>query len=350
MAVLSGTMNMAQWALLSNEPLVEAVTFSLIDNGSVMARDIPFTNKQSLVANGVRFEGNLPTVNWSPLNAEGVVSLGTPNPYQEVAYIIRNYVDVDKNYVLDQNQITEPRAIQAQAVLKAIAYDFNFQFINNNHVTGNQNAPVGIRYRIDNPSTYGVRTAAKIDAGGTTADLSPAGMTAATANAFVEAVDQLLWSVDAPNGNMGGMNNPSGPNPGAVLYMNDLLLRRFRRALRIMGTQGGLDQTTDQFQRSIETYKGCPIYDIGYKTDQATRIITATETAAGVDGASTFTSMYAVNYGPGHFQGWQFGPLNVQDIGLLNSGVIYRTLVDWAGGLINQSNRSIGRLYDIKIA
>jgi hypothetical protein len=348
MAVLSGTLNMAQWALLSNEPLVEAVTFSLIDNGSVMARDIPWSNKQTLVANGVRFEGNLPTPNWSPLNAEGVVSLGTPNPFQEVAYIIRNYVDVDKNYVLDQNQITEPRAIQAQAVLKAIAYDFNFQFIGNNHVSGNQNAPVGIRYRIDNPSTYGVRTAAKIDAGGV--DLSVAGMTAATANSFLEFLDQLLWSVDAPNGNANGINNPAGPTPGVVLYMNDVTLRRFRRALRLMGTSGGLDITQDSFNRSVESYKGCPIYDIGYKIDQATRIITTTETAAGVDGASTFTSIYAVNYGPGHFMGWQFGPLNVQDLGLLNSGVIYRTLVDWAGGFINQSNRSIGRLYDIKLA
>lgn len=348
MAILTGTMNMAQWALLSNEPLVEAVTFSLIDNGSVMARDIPWTNKATLVANGVRFEGNLPTPNWSPLNAEGVVSLGTPNPYQEVAYIIRNYVDVDKNYVLDQNQIVEPRSVQAQAVLKAIAYDFNFQFINNNHVSGNQNAPVGIRYRIDNPSTYGVRTAAKIDAGGV--DLSAAGITATTANNFIEFVDQLLWSVDAPNGNASGINNPAGPNPGVVLYMNDTMLRRFRKALRLMGTSGGLDITQDSFNRSIESYKGCPIYDIGYKIDQATRIITTTETNAGVDGASTFTSIYAVNYGPGHFMGWQFGPLNVQDLGLLNSGVIYRTLVDWAGGLINQSNRSIGRLYDIKLA
>ena len=350
MAILSGTMNMAQWALLSNEPLVEAVTFSLIDNGSVMARDIPWTNKQTLVANGVRFEGNLPTPNWSPLNAEGVVSLGTPNPYQEVAYIIRNYVDVDKNYVLDQNQITDPRAVQAQAVLKAIAYDFNYQFVQNNHVGGNQNAPVGLRYRLANPTLYGVRSAALIDAGGV--DLSTAGLTVSTANAFIEFVDQLLWSVDAPNGNAGGLNAIPGPTPGVVLYMNDIMLRRFRRAIRIMGTSGGLDITQDQFQRSIETYKGCPIYDIGYKIDQATRIISNLELATGLlpDGGGTFTSIYAVNYGPGHFGGWQFGPLNVQDIGLLNSGVIYRTLVDWAGGLINQSNRSIGRLFDIKLA
>ncbi|HEV2237403.1 MAG TPA: hypothetical protein VGR57_12145, partial [Ktedonobacterales bacterium] len=186
MAILTGTLNMAQWALLSNEPLVEAVTYSLINNGSVMARDIPWTNKQTLVANGVRFEGNLPSINWSPLNAEGVVSLGTPNPYQEVAYVVRNYVDVDKQYVLDQNQIAEPRAIQAQAVLMGLAYDFNDKFINNDHVVGNQNAPVGIRYRISNGTTYGVRSGNLIDAGGATNDMSAAGMTAATANGFFE--------------------------------------------------------------------------------------------------------------------------------------------------------------------
>jgi len=182
-------------------------------------------------------------------------------------------------------------------------------------------------------------------------DLSVAGMTATTANSFLEFLDQLLWSVDAPNGNQDGINNPNGPTPGVVLYMNDIMLRRLRRALRTLGTSGGLNIVTDQFNRSVEAYKGCPIYDIGYKTDQATRIISNVETANGaLDTGGTFTSVYAVNYGPGHFQGWQFGPVNVQDLGLLNSGVIYRTLVDWAGGFINQSNRSLGRLFNIKLA
>lgn len=349
MAILTGTLTMAQYAMIANEPMIDAVTYSLIDNGSVMARDIPWTSKPTLVASGVRFEGNLPTVNWSQLNAEGVASAGTPKPYQEVAYTLRDYIDVDKRLVQDQNAIVNPRAVQAQAHMKAIAYDFNYKFLQNDHVTGDQNAPVGLRYRIDNPSTYGVRSENKIDAGAV--DMSVAGMSASTANAFLEFLDQLLWSVDAPNGNANGINNfANAGTPGVVLYMNDTMLRRFRRALRLMGTSGGLEITTDMFNRSVEAYKGVPIYDIGYKADQSTRIIPIVENASGAQSGGNSTSIYAVNYGDGHFQGWQFEPLQAVDLGLLNNGVIYRTLIDWAGGFLNQSTRSIGRLYDIKLA
>src|SRR5207248_1206838 len=117
---------------------------------------------------------------------------------------------------------------------------------------------------------------------------------------------------------------------------------------------GGFTTMKDQFDRTIEMYKGATIRDIGYKVDQATRIIpggstfaggllgenaagTGTSTASG----SIFTSIYAVNYSTDHFFGWQFDVLNVQDLGLINNGVIYRTLIDWAVGLINQSTRSL---------
>ena len=65
--------------------------------------------------------------------------------------------------------------------------------------------------------------------------------------------------------------------------------------------------------------------------------------------SANFTSIYAVNFGTDHFFGWQFSDLNVEDMGLINNGVIYRTLLDWAVGFMNTSTRSIGRLYDIKI-
>jgi len=97
-------------------------------------------------------------------------------------------------------------------------------------------------------------------------------------------------------------------------------------------------------------YKGAQLHDIGYKADQTTRVITSTETAAGADGSSTFTSIYAANYGPDHLSGWQFEPLQAEDLGLQNNGVIYRTMIDWAMGLFNANVRSMGRLYDIKIS
>ncbi len=350
--ISSNAYTLADYALNSNQPLIQRVTMSLIDYGNVL-QDVPLVTKASLIANGTRFEGNLPTVNWTPLNSEGVTTKGQPTPYQEQVYILRNYIDVDKFIVLDQNQIVEPRGLQTQIWLKALTYDFNFKFFKNDHITGDANAPVGIRARIDDAAganKFGVRPENKIDAGGATADMSQAGFTAKTGGAFLEMLDLLLWSVDSPDGS------------GVTLYMNDYMQRRLNFALRNMGTSGGLNVSQDQFNRTIQSYKGAVIRDPGVKADQTTRIIAGNaipagtgsvgETSAGVDGTgatANFTSIYAVNYGTDHFMGWQMADLNVQDLGLVYDGAFYRTLIDWAVGFMNVSTRSIGRLYDIKI-
>jgi hypothetical protein len=132
--------------------------------------------------------------------------------------------------------------------------------------------------------------------------------------------------------------------------MNEVMARRFNTALRTLGTSGGFSIVKDQFDRDHKMFMGATIKDIGYKADQATRIITNTETSAGLAGSSTFTSIYAVNYGDDHFHGWQYEPVNANDLGLLNDGVTYSTVIDWAGGLINDNIRSIARLYDIKMS
>ncbi len=350
MAIDSNAYSMAQYAVLSNDPMVKAVTFSLLDLGTAMT-DIPFVTKKSLIANGVRWEGNLPSVNWGTINSEPTVTLGTPKPYQEQAYIMRNAIDVDKVFVEDENNIIDPRGAQLAAYLKGVAYDFNDKFINNAHdgATGHDNNSfVGLKARIDNGTMYGVWSSAKIDAGGT--DLSLGGLTATTANKFVEQITQLMWTADSPNGD------------GLILYMNEVMKRRFATALRAMGTSGGFSITQDQFGRSVEKFMNATIKDIGYKADQATQIIPGNglsgspavgETSAGAasTGASAvYTSIYAVNFATDHLYGWQYEPVSAKDLGLLNNGVIYRTMIDWAGGLMNANFRSMARLYDVKIA
>lgn len=335
MAISTNAPSLADYALQSNSPLVRAITYSLIDYGNV-AQDLPLINKKTLVANGVRFEGNLPTVNWAQINSEGVTTKGTPTAYQEQLYTIRNYIDVDKLFVEDENAIQDPRSVQLGAYLKAVTYDFNFKFFNNDHITGDVNAPVGLKYRIDNGGVFGVRPENKLTGGAV--DISQAGATQATANKFLELLDNLLWLVDSPDGT------------GVVIYCNEVIKRRLAFLVRLLGTSGGFDITKDQFDRTITTYKGAVIRDPGYKADQTTRIITNLEDATGVGTSSTYTSLYAVNYGTDHFFGWQFEDINVQDLGLINNGVIYRTFVDWAFGLLNSSTRSIARLYDVKAA
>ena len=339
MPVQAGSMTMGQWAMISNNPLVQTVTMALIAGGNVMGRDIPFQNNETLFVNGVRFDGGLPAVNWANLNDDSVTVSSQPSPFQEQAYILRNSIDVDEFMVRDRNAIRDPRSVQLEFYLAGVTYDFNDKFINNDHASGNTKAPVGLRARVNNPTQFGVRSENKIDAGGTAADLSPAGMTAATANAFLEILDQALWSVDAPDG-----------SPNVVIYCNEVFKRRINRAVRVMGTQGGFNQAQDMYGRMVDTYKTCPIRDIGRKADQTTLIIPNTETATGASGASTFTSLYIVNYNDGYFGGWQYNPLQAIDLGQLNTGLQFRTYVSWAGGLINYKNRSLARIYDIKMS
>ncbi len=336
MAVSSSALTLAQWAFQSNDPLVNAITFSLYESGSVL-QDIPFVNRKTMTINGSRWTGALPTINWSKINVDPVVTSGTPAAYQEQAFIVRNAIDVDKVLVEDENNIIDPRQAQVQAWMRGYAYDVNDKFINNTHATGNVDAIVGVRSRLDNPTDWGIPTTTKIDAGGV--NLSDGNITAANANSFIMKVQSLLDSMGAFEGD------------GVTLYMNADMRRRFEAAVRVLGAGGGWDMTRDAYGRSVALYRNAKVRYIGRKADQTTEIITSTETAAGVNGASTFTSIYAVKYGLNDVFGWQFEPLSAKDIGLIgNGGSTYRTVIDHVYGLVEANVYSIGRLYDIKVA
>ena len=94
MAVSASALTLPQYAVQSNDPLVQRITYSLLEYGNAMA-DIPFANKKTLQVNGVRWEGNLPSVDWVPVNTDPVVVSGTPTAYQEQAYITRGLLSGD---------------------------------------------------------------------------------------------------------------------------------------------------------------------------------------------------------------------------------------------------------------
>ena len=282
MAVSTSAMSLTDYALISNDPRVMKITQSLLINGSALA-DIPLFDKKTLLANGVRWTGNLPSVNWGKLNTEPTVTKGQPTPFQEQVYIVRNAVDVDHFLVEDENSIQDPRATQLSAWLTSLSYDFNDKFINNNQITGEDDAPVGLKARLDNYTDYGIPSEMKINCNAV--DLSTSGMTAATARAFFEYLETAFTYMGAPEGD------------GIVIYMNDYMMRRFRTSTFAMGTNGGLAIVKDQFDRTILKYKNARLVDIGRKADQSTRIITATETSAGASGSDVHTSLYLVRYG-----------------------------------------------------
>src|SRR5258708_35808457 len=130
MTIAAGTFTLADYALYSNQPMVQAVSMSLIDYGNVL-QDVPMVTKEALIQNGVRFEGNLPTITLRPLNSEGVIVHAQPTPYQEQAFIMTNYGDLVKHIVRDKNAITDPRPNHAQISLKALTYAVTVKYVSN---------------------------------------------------------------------------------------------------------------------------------------------------------------------------------------------------------------------------
>jgi len=335
----ANALTLGEYAMQSNDPLVKKITFSLHKTMNAV-QDIPLLNRKTLIQSGVRFIGNLPGVNWSPINVPPTITRGKPTPYQEQLYIVRNQFQIDAKLMGEENAITDPLDLQVGAWMEAFAYDFNTKFINNAHDSAaghDNNAIVGLRGRLDNTASSGCQPEMKIDAGGV--DLSPSGLTTTTANTFVENIQKLLDYMNAPDGE------------GVVLYMNDDIKRKFEKAVRLMGAGGGFNMSKDAFDRDIPKYKNATIRDVGRAVDQVTRIITSTESALGVDGGGTYSSIYAVKYGEGSFVGWQWEPLKPKALGLdPTNGTAFNTVIDWGVGLWQEHNRAVGRLYDLKCA
>jgi hypothetical protein len=88
---------------------------------------------------------------------------------------------------------------------------------------------------------------------------------------------------------------------------------------------------------------------LGFKADQTTKIITDTENGTALTGGAT-TSVYAVKFGDEYLNAWQFEPISVEDIGLLENGVSVRTIIDWGIGLYMYNPRSVARLYGVVAA
>lgn len=335
MAIDTNSLTLTDYALLSNSPLIQKITNSLLILGDVR-QDMPLITDNTMVQVGTRWDGsNNTTPNWRTLNEESTVTKSVPTPWQEQAYILNNAFAVDNFILDDRNQIQNPFGAQMDKWLMDTAYGFNDYFINNSHTSGDKDAPVGLRWRLDNPTAYGIPTEMKLSAAAT--DISAG----SNVPKLLYYFDNMLIRMGAPEGD------------GVVIYVNETLKTLIDFGIKLAGTAGGFSIQKDSFDRSITMYKNAKIRVIGRKADQSTQIITATEDTAGADGSSTYTSAYFVKYGTENaFCGWQFRPLEQSVIGpyLLPGGTAQQMVVDWAMGFLQPHIRSAGRIYDIKVA
>lgn len=332
MAIDTNVLPFHAWAKGTNNPLITKISWALYERGNVLT-DMQMMNRKTLLRNGARWEGNLPSVDFVAINQEPVVTYGTPTQRQEAAHLIRNFIEIDHVLEEDENNISDPAAQQVKAWTKGFTYKFNDYAVNNNHITGDALGNVGWRYRLDNPTSYGIPTEMKIDGG--SVDITTGAVTAATANRFLELVGTALQRMDCDPSNV-------------TIYCNDIMELRFRTVIAALAAGAGFDTTKDNYDRKVVTYNGAKIKNIGRKADQTTQII-KTEDATGADSSgSNYTSLYFVNHSAEGFSGWQFSPMQAKPAFIDDTGVIKRTLLEYIFGFWCEDNRCLARLYDLK--
>jgi hypothetical protein len=169
------------------------------------------------------------------------------------------------------------------------------------------------------------------------------------------ANDQLICATSGSSDSVGALSLikldeaiDQTDNPTAII-MNKKLRRLMTQASRstTSGIGAHITETIDNWGRQVIKYAGLPILDPG-KDNTNVDIIPVTETAG--DAGADATSVYVVSFTDGHCEGIQNAAMEVKDLGLTDSGVIMRTLVEWLMGMALYHPRAATRIWNISTA
>jgi len=266
---------------------------------------------------------SLPTLQNRKLNAAYSHSVGKLEPLEESAYLFGGRVQYDHQLENGDGLISDPAAWQVKMYADSLAYGWNDAIINNNAAL-NADSLTGLRYRLANDIS-----GQNISAGG--ADISPD--SAGLAAAFNTTFDAIQEGIYACREHMCD-----------IMVMNSTTKLRLESGLR----QTGLYATVkDSFGRTITTWgEGGPmIMDIGLKADQSTMIMPNTESATGVVGGGTLSSIFCVKLGQEYLTGWQKSALDTFEWQL---GVLKYVEMDWAAGIFITDPRSVSWIRNIQ--
>ena len=316
---------LAELSKIETDTLRKSVIDGLLMESNLLEL-VPWESIGALATTVVRYK-ELPTFGYRKINEGFSESTGKFEQKVESISLGGLDIDTDKAIARAKNTIADARAIQQTMALKAAAYAFNNAFIAGNP-TSDPEEFKGLTERVNDINDEGF-TDQKIVSSDT--DTGILNSTAAS-HQFLNDFDKLLYAID-------------GHNPDYCL-MNKKMLLALRALLR---KEKLLNNSEDMFGRNIDMYGSTRLIDIGTKSDQTTEIILNTETVLGVtSGGTECTSIYAVKFGIGD-EAWgiQEYPLEVTDLGELQTAPKYRTRIDWPHGLAHVSRRSIARLYGI---
>ena len=310
---------LAQAALLAPTELQRGVIETFVIESVVMDR-LPF---KSIQGNAFKYneELALPGVEFRAVNAAYAESTGTVNPKTEGVVILGGDADVDKFIVSTQGGLNDQRAIQTAMKVKASVYKYQDTFINGDTAV-DANSFDGLKKRLTGGQ---VITAA-------TNGLPVLGADDSARHSFLDKLDEAIAAVG---------------NADAI-YTNAQIKQKIKSSARRLGF---MDKTIDGFGKTVDTYNGIPLLDIGTKPD-GTQIIPQTETTGSSNATS---SLYVVRFGEdvedravtGLVSGDENNIIQAYDLGELQAKPAYRTRIEFYPGLAVFGGRAAARLTGI---
>jgi hypothetical protein len=324
----------AEAALNEKDPLRMGVLMLFWLESNIMA-SIPFFTVNRLGISMTRqVRTSLTKPGWVAIGEAYGKSTAHLEQVEETVFKLGRDIDIPKGLENLDGQFEDPRVLMTETELKTLTYEFNEAAINGPFIGANPpgaplaNAPAGIRTRInDVAGEVGLGDALLAPGGAAT----PFGPNASSLNhhSVLDAMNRSMYFLD-------------GKRPDSA-YCNKTFLLALESAFR---REQLFSITRDQYERIVYTFRDCPIYDVGTKADQSTPIITDTEAFGG---QTDCTSIYFAHVGVRtHFHGWEKEPLDVRDLGELQTEPVMRTRVDWSPGLASWHVRSLARVQGIR--
>jgi len=325
------SITLAHLAKIETEPLRKGILMNLLRNSDALGI-LPFENVNSLRSVAVRWT-NLPTVAFRKINAGYTPDEGDVEQVWESVYGFGGEIKFDRVFDKIGNTIVSPRALQVQMKTEAMSLTFNDYFINGDHAS-DPDGFEGLKKRLSlMPSRQSVQMGA---AGATAVDPTAS---AANARAFFDKMEEAHYKCN--RGNVSAIFANEGVKWG---------IGKIARYASITSGGGVIDVTKDSFDRSIVSYKGVPIFDMGLKSDQSTEIITNTMTAADAGADSTTVYFASFNMQQG-VQGIQLGPLDIYDPlkgGEQESTPTKLVRLDWWIGLAGFGSYGITKMWNLE--
>ncbi len=292
-------LTITEWQKLNPTPLASGVVEIFARENPVLA-SLPFINVQG---NAYKYnrETTLPGIAFRGFNEGYTESTGVINPLTESLTIIGGDSDFDVAQIKMGTGDNDTRAVHDAMKAKALTLSWLKTFFHGDATT-NPKEFDGLNQRL---------TGGQVITAGTNGMLLQ-----------MEMLDEL---VDAIQG------TPS------LLLMSKAMRRKI---VQLGRGSSVLSVSRDFFGREVESYSGVPI---GVLEDGADGlpILSNTET----QGTSSATSsIYAVKLGADALHGIQTAPMEVRDLGEIDSKPAFRTRIEWYSGLCLKAPKCAARL------